>query len=93
MTGLMTLVLPESADADPRFRAVGQLARVEADNVMVGYTFDLRTNDLRAETVPNASAGTEHRFTAYRLRSQAPKPVTMLPPTVILEAVDAMDRE
>ena len=93
MTGLMTLVLPESADADPRFRAVGQLARVEADNIMVGYTFDLRTNDLRAETVTNASAGTEHRFTAYRLRSQAPKPVTMLPPTVILEAVDAMDRE
>ena len=89
----MTLVLPESFDADPRFQTVGQLARVETDSVMVGYTFDLRTNDLRTEIVPNASAGTEHRFTAYRLRSQAPKPVTMLSPTVILEAVDAMEYE
>src|SRR5713226_3368855 len=41
-TGLMTLILPESIDPDPRFEVVGRLTRIEADALVVGYTFDLR---------------------------------------------------
>jgi hypothetical protein len=60
---------------------------------VVGYTFDLRTNQLNAERIPNPRAGTEHRFTAYRLKSQAPKPVSMLSRTAIIETVQAMEAE
>lgn len=76
-TGLMTLIVPENTDGDSRFQEVGRLTRVEADTLVVGYTFDLRTNDLKAERIPNPSAGKEHRFVAYRLNSQASKPVAI----------------
>jgi hypothetical protein len=90
-TGLHTLILPEDFAPDPRFVVVGNLTRTEADLLVVGYTFDLRTNELKAEKIPNPRAGTEHRFTAYRLKSQAPKPVSMLSREVILETVKAME--
>lgn len=77
-TGLMTLILPESMRGDPRFQKVGKLTRVEAESLVVGYTFDLRTNELTAERIPNPSAGTQHRFVAYRLANQSAKSVSML---------------
>jgi hypothetical protein len=77
-TGLMTLILPESFAPDPRFREVGRLSRVEADTLIVGYSFDLRTNELNAEDIPNPRAGTEHRFIAHRLIDQAAKAVAMV---------------
>ncbi len=92
-TGLMTLIIPEGIAPDPRFAVVGKLTRTEADSLVVGYTFDLRTNDLRADRIPNPRAGTEHRFTALRLTSQALKPVSMLSASVILETVKAMEGE
>ena len=76
-TGLMTLIVPESVSAPDRFQKVGDLARVEATELVVGYRFDLRTNDLAAERIPNPRAGTEHRFSAYRLASQTDKAVSM----------------
>jgi len=76
-TGLMTLILPESMGSDPRFQEVGRLTRVEAETLVVGYTFDLRTNELKAERVPNPNTGTQHRFAAYRLAAQSSKPVSM----------------
>ncbi len=78
-TGLMTLILPQSMEPDSRFQVVGQLSRVESATLVVGYAFDLRTNELKAERVPNTNAGTEHRFVAYRLSSQSSKAVTMAP--------------
>jgi len=77
-TGLMTLIVPEGLDAPDRFQEVGRLARVEAPELVVGYAFDLCTNDLRAERIPNLRAGTAHHFVAYRLKTQAPKPVSMV---------------
>lgn len=77
-TGLITLIVPESVSASPRFKEVGRLTRVEAETLVIGYTFDLRTNKIKAETVPNPKAGTEHKFVAYRLKSQASKPVSMV---------------
>ncbi|WP_198407799.1 hypothetical protein [Alcanivorax borkumensis] len=76
-TGLMTLILPANMDGDSRFQEVGSITRTEAENLVVGYTFDLRTNELKADLVPNPNAGKEHHFTAYRLLSQSNKPVTL----------------
>ena len=84
-TGLMTLIVPESVKADSRFREVGQLTRIEADSLIVGYTFDLRTNELKAEQIPNPNAGNKHRFVAYRLAEHAPKPVSMVKRLPVLD--------
>jgi hypothetical protein len=76
-TGLMTLILPESIEIDGRFQEVGQLVRVETGELVVGYKFDLRTNELNAEKVSNPMVGNHHRFKAYRLTSQTSKAVSM----------------
>ena len=89
-TGLLTLILPISIATDPRFQQVGKLARVESKTLVVGYTFDLRTNAMTPETIPNARAGTAHEFVAYRLHSQGAKPVSMTThdPVLDLDVVD-----
>jgi hypothetical protein len=76
-TGMTTLILPENMQADRRFQKVGQLARIEAAELVVGYRCDLRSTELLPDRLPNPRAGAEHRFVAYRLRSQISKPVTM----------------
>ena len=92
-TGLMTLILPERMGTDPRYKEVGRLTRIEADSLVVGYTFDLRTNELKAERIPNPQAGTEHRFVAYRLASQTSKPVSMVGRPPVLEENSEGDEE
>jgi hypothetical protein len=77
-TGLMTLILPSIMDADARVQEVGRLSRVEADTLVVGYTFDLGTNELTAERIANPNAGTTHHFVAYRLLRQTTRPVSMV---------------
>lgn len=76
-TGLMTLIVPDGFAQDDRFQTVGELTRIESESLVVGYSFDLRTNELKAGKVANPRAGTEHKFVAYRLKSQAAKPVSM----------------
>lgn len=76
-TGLMTLIVPKAMEIDPRFQIVGKLDRTEADTLVASYTFDLRTNELNANTIPNPNAGASHEFVACRLADQASKPVTM----------------
>jgi len=83
-TGLMTLIVPEGMSADSRCQEVGRLVRVEADSLVVGYTFDLRTNEIKSERMPNPNAGAEHRFVAYRLMGQASKQVSMATPALVL---------
>lgn len=76
-TGLMTLIVPSALTAPDCFQNVGFLTRTEVPELVAAYRFDLRTNQLVAERVPNPNEGTEHHFTAYRLRSQTAKPVRM----------------
>jgi hypothetical protein len=92
-TGLSTLIVPNSFAPDERFETVGQLTRIEAETLVVGYSFDLRTNRLNTEKIPNPRKGTEHRFTAYRLKSQVYKPVAMLSRAEILETVKEIEEE
>lgn len=76
-TGLITLIVPESLNADDRFQQIGSLVRTEAEELVIGYKFDLRINELVAEKIPNPNSGTQHYFKAYRLTSQSSKPVSM----------------
>ncbi len=92
-TGLMTLIIPEENTADSRFALVGQLMRIEADHLVMGYSFDFSQNSLKGVLAPNPNAGAQHNFCAYRLKSQSRKPVTMLSRTSILKTVEAMDEE
>lgn len=80
-TGLMTLIFPDGWEVPESFRRVGSLLRTEAAKLVVAYSFDLRTNELAVESMPNPHAATEHRFAAYRLEGQSDKPVTMSQPT------------
>src|SRR5437879_5690165 len=50
-TGMMTLIIPEGADTDPRYEVVGKLTRTEAESLVVGSTLDLRKNQLKDESV------------------------------------------
>ena len=85
-----TLILPAGAAVDARFVEVGRLARREAEKLIVGYTFNLRTNVLTPELVDNPSAGREHLFRAYRLRRVRGEAVAMRP-VVAKVAVEAED--
>ena len=47
---------------------VGEIKRVEVDEIVVAYTFDLETNELNASKVPNPAAGKKHLFNAWRIK-------------------------
>ncbi len=72
-----TLILPAEQKPAKHFAKAGDLCRTEAPRVLVSYAFDLRRNELRAETVSNPAAGREHRFTAWRLKEAPCEPVSL----------------
>ncbi len=49
---------------------IGELVRTECPQLVVAYTFDLRTNVLLPELVPNPNAGRRHSFRAWRLEGE-----------------------
>lgn len=65
-TGNVTLITPDDLSADERLETVGELTRIEAEQLVVGYRFDLRDNTLDVQEAPNPSAGRTHNFFAYR---------------------------
>lgn len=73
--GHITLILPAKHSEDERLVNRGDLTRIEADQLVVGYRFDLRTND--SETIPSPDAGTKHNFVAYRPKSDSGPIVTL----------------
>jgi hypothetical protein len=66
-----TLVLPAEMQPAEQFEPIGELVRIEAAELVVAYKFDLRTNELVPERVPNPDAGREHAFRAWRLAGEA----------------------
>ena len=73
----LTLILPEDAEVSEHLRLVGKLDRIEAPQLVIGYSFNLRTNDLIPEHMPNPSAGRIHKFCAWRDESSPADPVKM----------------
>ncbi|OHB70807.1 MAG: hypothetical protein A2V70_13690 [Planctomycetes bacterium RBG_13_63_9] len=72
-----SLILPAGVNPGETFFQVGQLRRREASQLIVAYSFDLRTNAIRPKKVPNRAAGREHVFYAWRLKGSPAAPVTM----------------
>lgn len=86
-----TMILPADVHAGNKFIEVGELRRREAAELIVGYSFDLRTNELLPEKVANPSAGREHRFRAWRLKGTPAVPVSLRTPDAAREATEAED--
>jgi hypothetical protein len=73
-----TLILPESCAVEPSLVSpVGKLIRKEAEKLIIGYEFDLRSNEISAQLVSNPYAGREHSFIAYRLKDSPKDRVSM----------------
>lgn len=72
-----TLVLPVEVRPGEGFIEVGKLTRKETAELIVGYSFDLQTNEIVPKKVPNPGAGTEHRFRAWRLKGEPADPVSL----------------
>lgn len=72
-----TLIIPSGTTAPKGFGCVGDIVRCEAAQLIVGYRFDLRTNTLTAETVPNPGADREHSFRAWRLKGESSEVVRL----------------
>lgn len=86
-----TMILPAEVDPGADFVHVGDLTRVESADLVVGYSFDLRTNELVPRKVPNPSAGREHGFRAWRLRGDPATPVTLRPITAEVLELEVED--
>jgi hypothetical protein len=72
-----TLIVPADEDVGVGFVQVGAFSRQEIDEVVVAYSFDLRTNILETRKLPNPGAGTQHYFRAYRLAGDPEEQVTL----------------
>jgi hypothetical protein len=84
-----TLILPQDAEPTSGLEPIGDLVRTEANELVVAYRFDLRTNDLILEKVPNRDAGRHHGFRAWRLGSEpGPRLVQMVAPAVVQRLLD-----
>ena len=71
--GTRTLLLPAGDDPGDGFVQVGEVTRVEVEDVMTGYSFDFATNQLSATYRENPTAGRQHHFRAWRIaRSEGP---------------------
>lgn len=81
-----TLILPASMAVGAQFDLVGELARIEAHELIVGYTFDLKTNELVPQKIINPSAGKRHTFRAWRVKGTGRDPVTM-------QSIEAVKRD
>jgi len=46
--------------------------------MVVAYNFDLRTNELKTDLVPNPNAGKKHVFKAYRMHGDPLTPVKLV---------------
>lgn len=72
-----TLILPAGHSIDDGLVEVGTLTRKEAAEVIVAYSFDLRTNEMQTESVANPNAGREHIFKACRIAGEPADAVSL----------------
>ena len=65
-TGALSLIIPADLELDDRYKVVGELTRIETDELVIGYQFDLMENQISTTTIENPSKGKEHSFKACR---------------------------
>ena len=88
-----TLILPANVHPGADFFQVGNLIRREAAELIVGYSFDLRTNAIIPEKVPNPGGGREHRFRAWRLAGSPTDPVSLRSTDPVVRELEVPDEE
>ncbi|HKT01963.1 MAG TPA: hypothetical protein VJT31_20750 [Rugosimonospora sp.] len=87
--GLSTLIVPSEFVPQSRdLMPVGELTRVEADELVVSYEFDLLTNKMTRHLAPNPRAGIAHRFRAYRRKGEGEQQRVTLTPATVEEPAD-----
>ncbi len=72
-----TLIIPEDHQVDDELVEVSTLVRREVGEIVVAYSFDLRTNEITTNHVPNPNAGREHIFKAYRIAGDPSDPASL----------------
>lgn len=72
-----TLITPDGVVVGGDLIDIGVLKRRETAELIIGYSFDLRTNELMPQKMPNPGAGREHSFRAWRLNGSPIEPVAM----------------
>ena len=86
-----TLIVAADVQPGSNFAHVGDLKRVETAELIVGYSFDLKTNELVPKKVPNPGKGKEHLFRAWRAKGDKQDKVslrTIDPSKIKLDAED-----
>lgn len=64
----VTLIMPEDVKVeDVELANVGELVRTECEEIIVGYSFNLKNNDLNPVKEANPRQAKVHRFIAYKL--------------------------
>lgn len=82
LNSLRTLILPEEYSIPEEFKKVGDIVRREAAELLVGYEFDLTSNEIVPQKIANPRAGKEHHFVAYRTNGDPDTPVELVPTLV-----------
>jgi hypothetical protein len=72
-----TLVVPESMSPGEEYVPVGDFVRIEAERILVAYSFDLRSSRLSARWAGNPARGRRHCFRAYRLTGDSEESVSL----------------
>lgn len=91
---LQTLILPYESEVTDDFKLVGEFVRKEADDLIVGYSFDLRENTLTPDTIANPFSGREHVFRAWRIRDGSSESVMVREhPVVAAEEEEDLDEQ
>jgi hypothetical protein len=88
-----TLIVPASEAVDDDLIEIGTLIRREADQLVVAYSFDLRTNELETNFVSNMNAGREHVFKAYRVQGDSTDAVSLRSRSAVLEELTTADAQ
>lgn len=88
-----TLILPANIKVDKNFILVGELNRKEANELIIGYSFDLKTNEIVPQKIKNPSAGTEHLFKAWRIKGAPQTEVIIRPIEKVLSETELFDDE
>jgi hypothetical protein len=90
-----TLILPAEVDAGTEMKCVGSVVRIEAANMIVGYSFNLKTNTIIPQAIPNPSTGCTHHFRAWRVAGSPGEPVALVPKCGAqqVEEVDQADEQ
>ena len=73
----VSLIVPEDFHPETTLRLRGKVVRTEADKLIRGYTFNLKTHKLAPVCESNPNAGKRHVFSVYQTASSTGPEVSL----------------